>query len=70
MTHGLRCSEACGIIPDQGSNLCRLLWQADSLPLSHQGSSGRKHFVNQQTTTTRRCKTELKGSAWSDGHFS
>ena len=39
--HGLRCSVACGIFLEQGSNL-RLLhllhWRADSLPLSHQGS--------------------------------
>ena len=34
----LSCSVTCGIIPDQGSNLCFLHWQADSLPLSHQGS--------------------------------
>ena len=27
-----------GIFPDQGSNPCRLHWQVDSLPLSHQGS--------------------------------
>ena len=27
-----------GIFPTQGSNLCLLLQQADSLPLSHQGS--------------------------------
>ena len=31
-------SAACGICPDQGSNLGLLHWQADSLPLSHQGS--------------------------------
>ena len=30
-------SVARGIFPDQGSNLCLLHWQADSLPLSHQG---------------------------------
>ena len=35
---GLSCSEACGIILDQGRNLCPLHWWADSLPLSHQGS--------------------------------
>ena len=29
---------ACGIFLDQGSNLCLLHWQADSLPLGHQGS--------------------------------
>ena len=34
--HGLSCSIACGIFPDQGSNSCLLHWQADSLPLSHQ----------------------------------
>ena len=28
--HGLSCSAACGIFPDQGSNLCSLHWQADS----------------------------------------
>ena len=27
-----------GIFPTQGSNLCLLRWQADSLPLDHQGS--------------------------------
>ena len=38
MAHGLGCSEACGIFPDQGWNPCLLHWQVDSLPLSHQGS--------------------------------
>ena len=35
--HELSCSVACEIFPDQGSSPCLLLWQADSLPLSHQG---------------------------------
>ena len=35
--HGLSCSVACEILQDQGSNLCLLHWQVDSLPLSHQG---------------------------------
>ena len=35
---GLRCSAARGAFWDQGSSLCLLHWQADSLPLSHQGS--------------------------------
>ena len=39
VAHGLNCSVACGIFPDQGSNLCLLDWKADSLTLSHQGSS-------------------------------
>ena len=28
--HRLSCLEACGIFPDQGSNLCPLHWQVDS----------------------------------------
>ena len=35
--YGLRCSAAFGVILDRGSNQCLLHWQADSLPLSHQG---------------------------------
>ena len=38
VAHGLSCSVPCGIFLDQGSNPRLLLWQADSLPLSHQGS--------------------------------
>ena len=38
VAHRLSCSIGCGIIQDQGSNQCLLHWQADSLPLSHQGS--------------------------------
>ena len=33
--HGLSCSVACGIVPDQVSNPCVLHWKADS-SLSHQ----------------------------------
>ena len=28
--HGLNCPTACGILPDQLSNLCPLYWQVDS----------------------------------------
>ena len=38
VAHGLNCSTACGIFPDQGSNPCLLLWQMDSIPLSYQGN--------------------------------
>ena len=38
VAHRPSCSAACGIFPDQGSNPCRLHWQADSQPLRHQGS--------------------------------
>ena len=37
VAHGLSCSAACGIFPDQGSNPCLLHRQADSQPLHHQG---------------------------------
>ena len=32
---------ACDIFPGQGADLCPLQWQAESLPLGHQGRSGR-----------------------------
>ena len=38
MVHRFRCSAACGIFLDQGSNPCLLHWQVDSLPPSHQGN--------------------------------
>ena len=38
VVHRLSCSSACGIFLDLGSNPCLLHWQADSLPMSHQGS--------------------------------
>ena len=38
MAHRLSCPTACGVFPDKGLNPCLLYWQADSLPLSHQGS--------------------------------
>ena len=42
VAHRPRCSTACGIFPDQGSNPCPLHWQADSQPLRHLGSP---HFI-------------------------
>ena len=38
VAHGPSCSVACGILPDQGSNLCPMHQQADSQPLHHEGS--------------------------------
>ena len=38
VAHGLSCLAACGILLDQGLNLCLLRWQAKSWPLSHRGS--------------------------------
>ena len=34
----LTCPTACGMVPDQGWNLCLLHWQVDSLTPSQQGS--------------------------------
>ena len=38
VAHGLSCSLACEIFPDQGQNPRPLYWQADSYPLHYQGS--------------------------------
>ena len=38
VTHGLNCSAACGIFPDQGLNPCPLHWQEDLQPLDDQES--------------------------------
>ena len=45
VAHGLSCSVACGIFPDQDSNPCPLHWQADSQPLCHQGSPVLKFLI-------------------------
>ena len=45
VAHGLSCSAACGIFPDQGSNPRPLHRQADSQPLRHQGSPRRKFWL-------------------------
>ena len=46
VVHGLSCSQACGIFPDQGSNPCPLHRQANSYPLSHQGSPSNLFSLN------------------------
>ena len=46
VVHGLSCSEACGIFMDQGSNLCLLHWQADSLPPNHKGNAVWRKIFN------------------------
>ena len=40
----IRCSTACGILPNQVANSCLLHWQADYIPPSHQGSPGSPEF--------------------------
>ena len=51
----LSCSVACGVFPDQGLNPCLLHWQADSLPLSHQGSP----TISFNSFSTQKSKTSL-----------
>ena len=48
MAHGLSCSVACGIFPDQGLNPCALHWQADSEPRATREAPplGFVHVVN------------------------
>ena len=38
VVHGLSCTAAYAVFPNQGLNPCRLRWQAVSYPLHHQGS--------------------------------
>ena len=46
--HGLRCPVACGILLDQGLDLCLLHWQASSSPLDYQGSLTHLPFAKEQ----------------------
>ena len=39
MEHELSCPMACGIFPDQGSNLCPLFWQVEFLITGPPGKS-------------------------------
>ena len=59
MAHGLGCSTACGISPDQGLNLCPLHWQADSQPLHHQGSPFFNIFIWQNKMLVNSCQTNV-----------
>ena len=54
VAHGPICSAACGIFPDQGSNPCPLLWQADSQPLRHQGSPSFVFLINELYTLLKK----------------
>ena len=61
VAHGPSCSAACGIFPDQGSNLCPLNWQADSQPLRHQGSPLCWVFL-QGIFTRSHCQLKVRNS--------
>ena len=61
--HRLSSSVACGIFLDQGLNLYLLHWQADSLPLSQQGSPS-KYLNNNNCKAVSFCRgVEGEGSA-------
>ena len=59
---GLSCSVACGIFPDQGSNPRPLRWQANSLPLCHQGILGALYFhlLNMATSGRKQVKSRKR----------
>ena len=65
--HGPCCSAACGIFPDQDSNLCPLNWQADSQSLRHQGRPIYFHiprlFLNPSVVVVG-----TDSIKWRDGH--
>ena len=56
VAHGPRCSAACGIFPNQGSNPCSLHWQADSQPLRHQGSPKWRFLSNKKNQKSKKKK--------------
>ena len=67
VVHKLSCSAACGVFMDQGLNLCLMHWQADSLPLSHQGSPGIWFLPEQQgpeRQCANRCALESAELSW------
>ena len=47
----LSCPVACGIFPDQGSNLCLLHWQVASSPLDHHASPSLDKISENQSLT-------------------
>ena len=55
VAHRLSCSVACGIFLGQGSNPCLFHWQAESLPLSHQGSSMFFIFASPTQNSAQKC---------------
>ena len=52
VTHGLTCSAACGLFPDQGLNLCFLHQQKDSLPLSQPAKTPKEFYSEAFTDHT------------------
>ena len=48
-----------GILPTQGSNLCLLHWQADSLPLSHQIAYYPNEHISERSSYTGHGRAKL-----------
>ena len=55
VVHWLSCSVTCGIFLYQGSNLCLLQQQVDSLPLRHHGSPKKNLFLLKYSWFTMFC---------------
>ena len=68
VAHGLSCSVACGILPDQGSNPCPLHWQAESQPLRHQGSP-RPRILNSFSTLSHNFPQTQSTPWWQGLHI-
>ena len=66
VAHGLSCSVACGIFPDQRLNTCHLPWQTDSLPPSHHVCllERRPMWFSRSTQTSFFIPTKIKLSGW------
>ena len=64
------CSATYGIFPDQGSNLCVLHWQANSLPLSHQGRPGSLFSFSFFDPHSRFLGSQFPGQGLNSGHIS
>ena len=66
VAHRLSCSAAHGIFLDQGSNPHLLHWQADSLPLNHQGSpisdTFCTHFIFFHSVSHSSCLTAINSA--------
>ena len=64
VAHGLGYPAACGIFPDQGSNLSPLHHKADSQPLDHQGSPSKTVLILKDPSLVR--ETGTRGPSSSD----
>ena len=53
-----------GIFPIQRSDLCLLNWQADSLPLSHQGSPNCTVFISNQPNIEQFQQNRSSSQCW------